>query len=442
MTYTKGEAVRRAMLLYAVTDRSWLLGRSLAEQVKEALEGGITCIQLREKKLCGDDFWKEAEAIGELAGRYGVPFIINDDVEAALRCNAQGVHVGQSDMGAAEVRVKIGKDKILGVSVQTVEQALRAEEQGADYLGVGAVFATGTKPDADSVSGETLAAICRAVSIPVTAIGGIDENNVTALKGTGIDGIAVVSAIFSRPNIRAAARRLRELSEQTAAKGTSGRRFFENFMDDIRGAVFDMDGTLLDSMYVWDNLGEEFLRSRSIEPRGNILEVLRPMSLRQAAEYFIRDYGLTETAEEIMESVNRSIERFYRCEAQLKPGVKEVLERLKQSGIPMCVATATDRYLAEGALSRTGILPYFTEIFTCGQVGAGKDSPQIFLTAAQSLETEISRTFVFEDALFAARTVKQAGIPLAVVYDPSTEGQREDLKQIADVYIQDWRELL
>lgn len=201
---------KESLLLYAVTDRSWLNGRTLYEQVEESLQGGATFIQLREKMLDEEDFLKEAREIKELCRQYGVPFVINDNVEIALAMDADGVHVGQSDMEAGTVREKLGPDKILGVSAQTVEQALLAEKRGADYLGVGAVFHTGSKDDADDVDHATLKAICEAVHIPVIAIGGIGEANVMELAGSGICGIAVISAIYAQPDIKEATARLKE----------------------------------------------------------------------------------------------------------------------------------------------------------------------------------------------------------------------------------------
>ena len=182
--------------------------------MEEALEGGATFLQLREKNLDDGHFLEEARELQALCRRYGVPFIVNDNVDVALAMGADGIHVGQSDMEAGDVRKLLGPDKILGVSAQTVEQALLAEQRGADYLGVGAVFPTGSKDDADDVSRETLKAICSAVSIPVVAIGGISQNNVMQLKGSGICGIAVISAIFAQKDIKAAAMKLRELTQE------------------------------------------------------------------------------------------------------------------------------------------------------------------------------------------------------------------------------------
>ena len=181
-------------------------------QVEKALKGGATFVQLREKELDEGRFLNEAREIKELCRKYQVPFVINDSVEIALAVDADGVHVGQSDMEAGDVRAKLGPDKIIGVSAQTVEQAVLAEKRGADYLGVGAVFHTNSKADVAEVSRETLKAICDAVDIPVIAIGGISKENVSELAGTGICGIAVISAIFAEKDIKKATEKLKSLT--------------------------------------------------------------------------------------------------------------------------------------------------------------------------------------------------------------------------------------
>ena len=203
-------AKKEDLLLYAVTDRSWLRGETLYAQVEKALKGGATFIQLREKELNEEAFYQEAVELKKLCHQYKVPFVINDNVEIAKKMDADGVHVGQSDMAACDVRKILGEDKILGVSAQTVEQALLAEQMGADYLGVGAVFPTGTKTDAVEVDAKTLKAICAAVKIPVIAIGGIKADNLSELSGSGICGIAVVSAIFAAEDITETTKELKE----------------------------------------------------------------------------------------------------------------------------------------------------------------------------------------------------------------------------------------
>ena len=207
---------KKHMLLYAVTDRAWVGKQTLYEQVEAALRGGVTCVQLREKELDEAAFLQEAESVCALCRRYGVPFIVNDNVDIALACGADGVHVGQEDMKAGEVRRRVGEDMILGVSVHTVGEARQAVRDGADYLGLGAVFPTSTKADADQMPNETLRAICDAVDIPIVAIGGINRDNLLKLAGSGVDGVALVSAIFSAEDIEGTCRGLRALSKEMA----------------------------------------------------------------------------------------------------------------------------------------------------------------------------------------------------------------------------------
>lgn len=202
------------MLLYVVTDRSWLGSSRLHEQVEEILESGATFIQLREKNLDFDSFVAEGKEIRRITEKYKIPFVINDDILVALAVGADGVHVGQKDLEAKKCRELIGEDKILGVSAQTKEQALLAEKNGADYIGVGAVFETSTKTDARPVSFETLKEICSSVSIPVIAIGGINQDNLLKLKGSNIDGVAVISAVFAARDKKKAVGNLLTLAKE------------------------------------------------------------------------------------------------------------------------------------------------------------------------------------------------------------------------------------
>lgn len=205
---------KRHMLLYAVTDRAWVGKQTLYEQVEAALKGGVTCVQLREKELDEVAFLQEAKDICALCRRYNVPFIINDNVEIAIACGADGIHVGQEDMAAGKVHRRVGDSMILGISVHTVEEARQAVQDGADYLGLGAVFPTSTKMDVEQMSSETLQTICNAVDVPIVAIGGINRDNLLKLAGSGVDGVALVSAIFSAEDIESICRKLRTLSER------------------------------------------------------------------------------------------------------------------------------------------------------------------------------------------------------------------------------------
>ena len=215
---------KNSLRLYAVTDRAWVGRQTLCQQVEAALQGGVTCVQLREKHLDRDAFLAEARQICALCRRYGVPFIVNDDLDVALACGADGVHVGQDDMPAAEVRRRAGRRLIVGVSAHTPEEARLAEAAGADYLGAGAVFGSATKTDASLLTPAGLQAVCAAVHIPVVAIGGVNARNILQLQGSGAAGAAVVSGIFGAPDITAACRELRALADTMVQGGPPCRK--------------------------------------------------------------------------------------------------------------------------------------------------------------------------------------------------------------------------
>ena len=209
----------------------------------------------------------------------------------------------------------------------------------------------------------------------------------------------------------------------------------------IRGAIFDVDGTLLDSMFIWDTIGETYLLSIGYQPKENLNETFKNMSLHQAARYYQTEYGVTLSIDEIMDGVNAMLERYYRFEVPLKPGVAELLERLRQSGVKLCIATATDRHLVEAALDRCGVLSCFGEIFTCNEVGHGKDEPDIFEAALRFLGTRKEETIVFDDALYAVRTAKEAGFLVAAVYD-SHERSQAEVRARSDLYLEDLTQLV
>lgn len=217
MKFTRDE-IRASMLLYAVTDRMWLHeGQTLAQVTERVLQSGATFLQIREKELAHDALLAEAVELKALCERYRVPFVVNDDIDIALACGADGVHVGQSDIMGKDLRALIGADRILGISANTVETAVAAQKAGADYIGVGAVFGTTTKKDAETLSVPALRAICDAVDIPVVAIGGISRDNIAQLSGSGVDGVAVISAIYGQDDPAAATADLLERARKMVA---------------------------------------------------------------------------------------------------------------------------------------------------------------------------------------------------------------------------------
>ena len=208
----------------------------------------------------------------------------------------------------------------------------------------------------------------------------------------------------------------------------------------IKGAIFDLDGTLFDSMFIWDTIGEKYLRSIGYEPKENLNETFRTMSLYNAACYYKSEYGVTLSVDEIMDGVNRMVEKYYIKDIQLKPGVYDFVKHLHNIGVRMCIATATDRYLVEVALERCGINECFSEIFTCTSVGQSKDETDIYREALKHLGTDRKDTLVFEDAIYAIRTAKKDGFKVVAVYDKSEENQVE-MKTLCDFYIKDYTDM-
>ena len=208
----------------------------------------------------------------------------------------------------------------------------------------------------------------------------------------------------------------------------------------IQGVIFDFDGTLFDSMFIWDTAGEVYLRSIGKEPEADLQKFLKPMSLLQSAQYIREKYDIPLSVEDIMDGVNRTVEGFYFHSTQPKPGVIDFLEELHRRNIKMCIATATDRYQVEAALQRCKMRHFFSEIFTCTEVGSGKDTPDIFRKAMEHLQTDRSNTAVVEDAYHAAHTAKQDGFMVVGVYD-SHESRQQELLQIADVFLPDYLNL-
>lgn len=209
----------------------------------------------------------------------------------------------------------------------------------------------------------------------------------------------------------------------------------------IKGAIFDLDGTLLDSMFIWDRIGEDYLISRGITPKEALKERFKSMSLIQAAEHYRQEYGICDSIQEICDGVNGMIEHLYKDQVLPKEGAADYLRLLKEQGVKMCVATATDRHLAQAALKRTGLMAFFSEIFTCTEVGFGKDQPAIYHAAAAHLGTAIDETLVFEDALYAITTAKAAGFRVVGVWDPSEDKHTKEIQRIADIYIQSYHEM-
>lgn len=388
--------------LYAITDD----GPNLVERVRLALEGGATCIQHRAKGASFEAAKADALAIQALCREFGVPFIVNDSLELALAIGADGLHVGQSDTAAREARRALGPDAILGVSAATVAEALRAEHDGADYIGVGAVFPTSTKLDATCVTHAALRGICGAVDIPAVAIGGIHAGNLLQLEHSGIAGVSVVSAVFGAPDVKAAAGELKSLVDRA-----------DFTLPDETGMILDFDGTVLDSMQVWLGLAQDFLRANGAEPKSDLDDKLANCAdLVTGAAYLQQEYGLKITPEQTLQGLLDLLNaRYMAC--QLKPGAEEFLREAGRRGYRMVIGTASDRKAVESILAKHDLLDLFVDIITTGETGLDKKDPAFYWIALERLGTRRHETWLFDDAPFCIATAHSCGLRTAGVPD-------------------------
>lgn len=392
------KTLREQLAVYAVTDRSWLNGRQLVDDIRKVLDGGVTLLQLREKELSYDEFLSEAREVKALCDSYGVPLIINDEVGIAKELGV-GAHIGQHDESLREARVELGPNAIIGVSCENVAQAIEAEKAGADYLGVGAVFPTSTKKDADYVDSRELAAICAAVTIPVVAIGGISLDNVRTLDASGIAGVAVVSALFAADDPWAATKRLAaEVDDLLAVP-----------VPKIKGAIVDLDGTLIDSIPYWDRLGIDYLASKGVTPHADLKEQLDSMEIESGAAYLKETYGLKEDTKTISRELLDGIASVYIEKAPLLPGAKDMLLKMQKDGVRMALFTATARPLAVAALKRTGVYDFFDCVISTLDLGIEKSSAEAYYHVLGRLGTALSETTVYDDAAYALEGAKKAG---------------------------------
>lgn len=414
--------------LYLVTDRQLMSCDSLTEAVEQAILGGCTMIQLREKELSSLEFYNQAVAVKQVTDKYHIPLIINDRIDIAMAVQATGVHIGQHDLPAAAVRKVIGENMLLGVSASSIAEAIQAQQDGADYLGVGAMFPTGTKTDADSVSMEELQKIRAAVSLPIVVIGGINKGNAGRFKPMGIDGLAVVSAIIAQSDIKAAAAELKDLF--------CGK---EKKMD-FNAAIFDLDGTILDSMDVWEHIDIQFLKKRNLPVPENYVTEICARSFEEAAQYTIDLFGLQETVEGIIEEWNNMAVEEYSNHVGLLPHALDYLLRLKEHGIKLAVATGLPEKLYIPCLKNNSILELFDALCSTDEVQRGKEYSDVFELAARKLGVAPEHCIVFDDVLPAIKSAKAASMLAGGIYDKYSADQRAEIERIADIYLLNFRQ--
>lgn len=394
-------------------------GKKGTEHLKAALSGGVTMIQFRDKRP--DDTTEErARASLAVTRAAGIPLVVNDDIHLAKKIGADGVHLGQDDGPIADAKELLGQGAIVGRTAHNLEEALEAEREGADYLGVGAVFATESKIVSSSISPKALEEIARIVSIPVYAIGGIDAENISVVNGRGLEGVAVIGAIANAEDPREAAKKL-----------TS--RFRKEL--DYEAAIVDLDGTILDSNGVWTRVDLDFLARRNLTPPEGYHKTLAGMGLHRGAGYIKELFGLPESPDEIIDELMREVETIYREEIELRDGVRDMLAYLHAQGIPMVVATMNADRLFRPCLERLGIDKYFCAMLSGEDVTHNKNHPEIYEKALEILGSDAEKTLLFEDILEALRTGNGVGLTTVAMHDPKNSEKPEELMQAADIFL-------
>jgi len=408
------------MQLYAVTDTQWLNGRDFLEVIESVLANGATFLQLREKNATHEEIVAKAKAIKPIAKKYGVPFVIDDDIYAAKEADVDGVHIGQNDASYEKAREVLGEGKIIGMTVKTRQQAENAIRLGADYVGMGAVFHTSTKKDAKDMSGETLLELAGMMEdIPVVAIGGISYDNCDYLKDTGVDGIAVVSAIFASDDCALATRKLFVKTRELFGKK--------------RNIIMDMDGTLADSMPFWKKSAREYAILRGADIPDNFDEITGVMDLNDYAEYVKNVLGIDTNLEQITEAAVEIMNKHYEKDIPAKDGMTELVTREYEAGSRLVVFTASDRRSVEILLSHLGIRECFYDIYTVYDVGLKKSDKNSYLKVAELAGMkDTSQVWVYEDILRGVKAAKEAGLNVCAVYDEDSAGDWEDIKELAD----------
>lgn len=408
--------------LYAVTDRTWLAGKSLELAVEEAILGGASIIQLREKNLSKEDFIKEALKIKQVCAKYNVPLIINDNVEVMLACAADGIHIGQGDLPLLEVRKMVGEDKIIGVSAQTLVEAEAAFSAGADYLGVGAIFPTNTKKDALDVSISTLRTICQKVTIPVVAIGGIHLDNIKELKNTNIAGIAVVSEIFAAKDIINSTKVLLEKFRENKIDVEA----YDNF-------IFDYDGTLLDSMPAWMSIASSYVKSKGLTPDHTLDTYLAHYSSFEAAKYIHETYQLGNNPQETLADINNFFQTKY-VTLPLKKGVREYLEILEKKEKKIILLSQTASKLLLPSLEKNGLNKYFNAIYSASDLGLSKKDQEIYRFILEKEALSKAKTIMFDDALYALKALNAVGITAVGVVDKYNLDDTKEILALVKYY--------
>ncbi|EHL17501.1 thiamine-phosphate pyrophosphorylase [Peptoanaerobacter stomatis] len=395
--------------MYYVTDEDLLSSNhTLETSVQDAILGGCTMIQLREKHSSTLDFYNKAVKIKAICDKYNIPLIINDRIDVALAINADGVHLGQDDMPLDIARKIMGDGKIIGISTSTLDEALIAQQGGADYVGVGAMYSTNTKTDANLTTIDELTKIKNNLKIPVVAIGGINLDTIPALKPAQIDGVAIVSAISMQEDTVSATRKLKNT-------------FLKQYQ--TKGVIFDIDGTLLETMNIWDNVLLNLMNTLNIRYTEDEIQKIWNMGFAELAQFSIKKFKLDMSVKEFWQLIKKlSVEEYKNSKIHLKKGAKKLLEYLKEKGVKLAIATALCKEQYEIVLTKTGIIDYFDIIASSVDLKMEKSDRQIFDYIAKNLQVPNKNFIFFEDDINSSTGAKRAGVKLCIVSNKKYNG--------------------
>ena len=394
--------------IYYVTDDELLYkGYDLYKSVEHSIIGGATIIQLREKNTSTRDFLQKAIKIKQICDKYEVPLIINDRIDIALAVDSAGVHLGQDDMPIQIARKILGKDKIIGISTGNLRQAQEAQKNGADYIGVGAMYSTSTKKDADLTTIKELKQIRENVNIPIVVIGGINENTIADFKGIGIDGLAIVSAISLKENHILSTKKLKHL-------------FYEN--DKISSAVFDIDGTMVETIDIWDKVIYSLMEKYNFTYSDEDMKYIWNNGFDKTSLYTIEKFKLGIKKEQFFEDIKQlSIKEYKNTDIKLKNGIKKLLSRLKDNNIKLSVCTSLSKEQYETVLNKVGLIEYFDYIISSQDEKIEKSDCLLYEKIAKKLNLDAKNTIVFDDDKNASFGVKNAGMRMCLISNKKYE---------------------
>lgn len=419
---------RHQLLLYAITDCDNLQGEALLERTTQILANGATILQYRDKHGKARD---DVRALQALCKAHDVPFIINDDVALAVELDADGVHVGQEDMACAKAREALGPDKIVGVTAKTLEQAEQAVADGADYLGVGALFPSVSK-DSSLTSRETLKEICAAVAIPVVGIGGVNEDNASILAGTGVAGAAVISALYSYPSPALVTKRLAKKMDHIV-----------NGDPEMRGILADVDGTLTDTLAFYQDLVPGYLRAHGYRPGGDLPQILADYNLPESVGYVKHNYSGTFGVGQVVDELEAELEWYYHTEGQAKPGVKAFLARARERRLPVVATSIHDAEVCRTLFDHAGIAQDITGIASGWEKRLPGGASELFRIGVDMLASAPEHIWAFNDGAEGVFGAKGAGVKIAAIYDANhSEKEWRQIIKTADVAFMDWEEAL